>query len=147
MISHNRYFAQLAARAGARITDQTRAGAIGIPTDVGAHAVTSGSPLARDPLPKGPHGPAPLNSRVGAADTGPALSPIASPTGSQPSVVSSPHPRRKDATTLRAAPGGYSPRGSGAGSTRRQEPVQLKRTGSAAIPSKEEGPGVLSARA
>jgi len=31
---------------------------------------------------------------------------IASLTGSQPSVVSSPHPRRKDATTLRAAPGG-----------------------------------------
>ena len=130
----------------ARMMYQTSAGAIGIPTDVGAHAVTSGSPLARDPLPKGSHGPAP-HSRVGDGSAGPALSPIASPTGSQPSVVSSPHPRRKDATTLRAAPGGYSPRGSGAGSTRRQEPVQLKRTGSAAIPSKEEGPGVLSARA
>ena len=90
----------------ARMMYQTRAGAIGIPTDVGAHAVTSGSPLARDPLPKGPHGPAP-HSRVGDGSAGPALSPIASLTGSQPSVVSSPHPRRKDATTLRAAPGGY----------------------------------------
>ena len=127
MISHNRYFAQLAARAGARITDQTRAGAIGIPTDVGAHAVTSGSPLPLHPLPKGPHGPAP-HSRVGDGSAGPALSPIASLTGSQPSVVSSPHPRRKDATTLRAAPGGYGPRPQ-------------------SHPADEEGPGVLSARA
>src|SRR3972149_3239333 len=74
----------------ARMMYQTRAGAIGIPTDVGAHAVTPGSPLARDPLPKGPHGPAP-HSRVGDGSAGPALSPIASLTGSQPSVVSSPH--------------------------------------------------------
>ena len=57
--------------------------------DLGARVVPSVVAPARDGPPR--IGLTPLHSRVGAADTGPALSPIASRTSSQPSVVSSPH--------------------------------------------------------
>jgi len=76
--------------------------------DLGAQVVPSVVAPARDGPPR--IGPAPHIAGSVTADTGPALSPIASRTSSQPSVVSSSHPRRKDATTLRAAPGGYGPK-------------------------------------
>ena len=112
--------------------------------DLGARVVPSVVAPARDPLPKGPHGPAPLNSRVGDGSAGPALSPIAS---SQAGYISN---RRTlfARTGLPCLPGGYGPRGSGI----RYRPTAgacsvESAPDSAAIPSNEEDPGVLSARA